>query len=149
MYKVEQCGEFIYRYFRTHNKKYPTQGQPYFFLTTGLDNNKEPQPAWMRIFNGGQIPPMAGDILVAKGKDNQDFHTALITEVSAQGVSVLQANVPLDWQSQPILEDIFSLQYDAETLHYFMPNLPTSRYGYSNDFVVTGWIRGTTLNTKF
>lgn len=90
---AEQCGHFVYRYYRSQGRGYPTLGQPYFFLLTGRDERAVPRPAWLRFRNGTTEPPRAGDILVAKGAAPGAFHTALITRVDGQGVHVLQANL--------------------------------------------------------
>jgi peptidoglycan hydrolase-like protein with peptidoglycan-binding domain len=145
---VEQCGEFAYRYFHTLGKGYPTQGQPYEFLQTGIGafftaNGvvRKPMPQFERSFNGGAEPPRAGDILVAKGPRPGQFHTAIVTKVDAQGVHVLQANVPLNYQGGRDVQAVYPLK--LEDGQYTMPPLPTSQKGYRDDFAVTGWIRPT------
>jgi peptidoglycan hydrolase-like protein with peptidoglycan-binding domain len=142
--EVEQCGEFAYRYFTAQGKHYPTQGQPYDFLMTGKGAfytasglTYREMPQFERHFNGDGDPPRAGDILVAKGPRPGQFHTAIVTRVDGEGVHVLQANVPYNWQGGKEIEGVFAL--DGST----MPPLPTSQKGYNNDYPVIGWIRPT------
>jgi hypothetical protein len=145
---VEQCGEFAYRYFHTLHKGYPTQGQPYEFLRTGLGvfftaNGpvRKPMPQFERNFNGGDVPPRAGDILVAKGPRPGEYHTAIITKVADGQVHVLQANVPLNYHGGREVHACYPLE--VRNGKYTMPALPTSKKGYRDDFPVAGWIRPT------
>lgn len=138
---VEQCGEFVYRYFHAEGKGYPTFGQPYNFLMTGRDANGVAKPQFERNFNGGTTPPQAGDILVAKGPKPGQFHTALITKVDGNKVTVLQANVPYNWQGGKELTGEFPLEFKDGK--YTMPVLPTSQKGYRDDYPVIGWIHPT------
>jgi hypothetical protein len=68
-------------------------GQPYYFLMTGLDDQNRTHPEYDRILNNGYIPPRAGDILVAKGPAEGEFHTALFQAVQGSSVTIFQANV--------------------------------------------------------
>jgi len=141
---VEQCGEFVWRYFNTSGKHYPTMGQPYYFLLSGLDEKGQPHPAFKRLLNNGTLPPRAGDILVAKGPGSGEFHTALIQAVQGNTVVIFQANVAWDWQAPgKFLYARLPLQYDYTTGLYYMPDLPTSKFGYRHDFWVAGWIHPT------
>jgi peptidoglycan hydrolase-like protein with peptidoglycan-binding domain len=146
--QVEQCGEFAYRYFQSQGKKYPTQGQPYEFLKTGKGvfftaNGpvEREMPQFERHFNDGTVPPRAGDILVAKGPRPGQYHTAIVTKVQGNRVHVLQANVPLNYQTGKEIHAEFTLELRDGKAH--MPPLPTSQKGYRNDYPVTGWIRPT------
>src|SRR5205814_1551722 len=130
---VEQCGEFVYRYFHTSGKNYPTMGQPYYFLMSGLDEKNISHPAYQRILNNGTVPPKAGDILVAKGPASGEFHTALIQAVRGSSITIFQANVAWDWQAPgKYLYARLPLNYDFDTNLYYMPPLPTSRFGYNH-----------------
>jgi len=141
---VEQCGEFVYRYFHTLNLTYPTMGQPYYFLTTGLDDQGRAHPEYARVLNGGFTPPKAGDILVAKGPAQGEFHTALIQAVRGSSITVFQANVAWDWAAPgKYLYARLPLQFNLTSSRYYMPPLPTSQFGYNHDFPVAGWIHPT------
>ena len=60
---------------------------------TGLDDNNQTHPAFERVLNNGTLPPKAGDILVAKGPADGEFHTALIQAVRGSSITIFQANV--------------------------------------------------------
>ncbi|MCX5789815.1 MAG: CHAP domain-containing protein [Elusimicrobia bacterium] len=139
---VEQCGEFVYRYFRAQGHgypDYPTRGQPAEYILQG--NYRDQFPAFT---NPSFTAPRAGDILAAKGPAADEYHTALIWKVDTQAVWVYQANVPWgnrspDWRNH-LARLPMILRPDGS---YFMPALPTSHLGYNHDFDVVGWIHPT------
>ena len=136
---VEQCGEFVYRYFREHGRDYPTRGQPAEYILQG--NYRDQFPAFA---NPSFTAPRAGDILAAKGPAADEYHTALIWKVESAAVWVYQANVPWgngspDWRKH-VARLPMILRPDGS---YFMPALKTSHLGYDHDFDVVGWIAPT------
>lgn len=105
-------------------------GQPYEFLLSGLDEKGQVHPAFHRIFNNGYIPPKAGDILVAKGPSKGEYHTALIYAVQGSIVHIYQANVAWDWEAPgKFLYAKITLQFNLTSNKYYMPDLPTSKFG--------------------
>ena len=138
---VEQGNEFVHRYFTAQGKEYPTPGQPYSFLMSGRDARGVAKPQFERNFNGGASAPAAGDILVAKGSKAGEYHTALVTKVEGGHVTVLQANMPKNWQTGRELSATFKLE--TKDGRYTMPALPTSQKGFGDDYAVVGWIHPT------
>jgi peptidoglycan hydrolase-like protein with peptidoglycan-binding domain len=139
--QVEQSAEFLYRYYMTAGKPYPTLGQPYSFLMSGRDANGAANPRFERNFNGGEKPPVAGDILVAKGTKPGEFHSALITRVEGNEVTVLQSNVPKNWQGAKETCATFTLV--LKDGKFAMPALPLGQKGFDGDMSVVGWIHPT------
>ena len=138
---VEQCGEFVYRYFRLHGHPYPdypTLGQPAEYIRQA--NYRAQFPAFS---NPSAVGPRAGDILAAQGPAGE-YHTALIWIVETDVVWVYHANVPLgnasrDWRDH-ILRVPLTRAADGA---YFMPPLKTSELGFRHDMAVVGWIHPT------
>lgn len=140
---AEQCGEFVYRYFRESGRgwpDYPTLGQPAEYIRHG--QYKPTHPAFK---NPGATPPRAGDILAATGPPGSGmFHTALVYKVERDAVWVYQANVPLGNRSADPRDHLMRLPLTRRPDGtWFMPPLPTSRLGYRADMAVTGWIHPT------
>ncbi len=137
--QVEQCGEFVYRYFRTlgrrYPKNYPTLGQPAEYILGG--DYKENFPAFR---NPSAVPPRAGDILAAMGRGDGEFHTALIWKVTRDGVWVYQANVPYGNASPDWRAHVMKFELRDDRGKFWMPPLRTSRLGYRHDMPVVGWI---------
>ena len=139
---VEQCGEFVYRYFRVHGHAYPdypTLGQPAEYVLSG--NYRDQFPAFT---NPSFTAPRAGDILAAKGPADGEYHTALVWKVEPDRVWVYQANVPKGTASPDWQDHVAGLPMTRKPDgSYFMPPLNTSQLGYRHDFDVAGWIHPT------
>ncbi|MBI4424684.1 MAG: hypothetical protein HY554_13205 [Elusimicrobia bacterium] len=141
--EVEQCGEFLYRYFKESGHAwpdYPTLGQPAEYIRGGEHGG--PFPAFL---NPSSTPPRAGDLVAGIGPPGYGmYHSALIWKVEADAVWVYQANVP--WgNASPFWED-HVMRFPLERLEdgrYWMPPLRTSGMGYWADINVTGWIHPT------
>ncbi|MCC7386770.1 MAG: CHAP domain-containing protein [Deltaproteobacteria bacterium] len=140
---VEQCGEFVYRYFRAHGHAYPdypTLGQPAEYVASGSY-----KPSFPAFRNGSHTPPRAGDILTFRGPPMSGlYHTALIYKVEADAVWVYQANLPIG-NASPIAADHTMKLPLLRTPEgrFVMPKLESRKLGMSGDVDVVGWIHPT------
>lgn len=151
---VEQCMEFVMRYFRESRAKagltgssFETDFGPQHSLADELRlmaNDPGRKPGYAGHLNNGLTPPRAGDVLVAESADGEEFHIALVTEVNHRGgrweVTVYEANVPFNTNSPHPEDHLHRLPLTDDNGTWEMPALPTSRQGYANDMFVVGWI---------
>lgn len=151
---VEQCMEFVLRYFKESRAKAGMPGSSFdtdFGPQRSLANDLRLMAADPSVRSGykGHLnidltPPRAGDILVAESMNGEEFHIALITEVNHRGgqweVTIYDANVPFNTNSPRIEDHLRKLPLTFANGTWSMPALPTSRQGYDNDMEVVGWI---------
>lgn len=151
---VEQCMEFVMRYFRESRAKAGKPGSS-FEADFGPQHNladdlrlmaSDPsmRPGYNGYLNDGMTPPRAGDVLVAESLNGEEFHIALVTEVTPRGgqweVTVYEANVPFNTNSPRPEDHLHKLPLTYRDGTWSMPALPTSRQGYNHDMFVVGWI---------
>lgn len=151
---VEQCMEFIMRYFRESRGKMG-RGGPSFDQEFGnqhdlagdvrqLASGRLVKPGYDGYLNGSITPPRAGDILAADNPGTDEFHVALVTAVEPRGygweVTVFQANVPFNTNGARLEDHLQKLPLRYDDGHWTLPALPTSHLGYNGDLDVVGWI---------
>ncbi|MDB5099958.1 MAG: hypothetical protein JWM80_4379 [Cyanobacteria bacterium RYN_339] len=149
---VEQCMEFVLRYFQERRAKLGALGptleaafkvqhdlQPEIL---GLADASRPIPGYAAGLNGGLTPPGPGAILAAKGPGG--FHTAIVlgVERTPQGfeATVFQANVPLFTNGPTLADHLERLTLRYEDGRWLLPPLKTGAQGYPGDMAVVGWI---------
>lgn len=151
---VEQCMEFVMRYFaeaRANAGKAGSSFETDFGSQRSLANDlrlmaSDPslRSGYKGHLNVGMTPPRAGDILVAESMNGEEFHIALVTEVAPRGsqweVTVYEANVPFNTNGPRVEDHLRKLPLTFSNGSWSMPALPTSRQGYTNDMEVVGWL---------
>lgn len=151
---VEQCGEFVMRYFRESRAKaglpgtsFDTDFGPQHNLSNDLRlmaSDPSMRKGYSGHLNDGMTPPRAGDVLVAESLDGEEFHLALVAEVAHRGgqweVTVYEANVPFNSNGPRVEDHLHKLSLTNSNGKWSMPALPTSSQGYNNDLHVVGWI---------
>lgn len=151
---VEQCMEFVMRYFQEARvnaglpgKSFEADFGPQHNLADDLrlmTSDPSLRQGYTGHLNDGMTPPRAGDVLVAESLNGEEFHIALVTEVSPRGghweVTVYEANVPFNTNGPRVEDHLHTLQMTNRNGTWTMPALPTSRQGYDSDMFVVGWI---------
>jgi hypothetical protein len=151
---VEQCMEFVMRYFRVARQE-AGEATASFDTDFGKQHNLADtvrqlaagtldQPGYDGYLNGGITPPRAGDILSAENQATDEFHVALVTNVQKQGnqwyVTVYQANVPFNNDSPNLSDHLQKLPMTYQNGKWVIQPLNTSQEGYKGDMAVVGWI---------
>lgn len=153
---VEQCMEFVMRYFHEERAKEGLGtssfdsdfggGRQYNISSEfrSIARNPGSRSGYAAYENGQTVPPRAGDVLVAESTSSAEFHIALITAVEPKEdgweVSVYQANVPYNSNSHKLEDHIQKFPMEFKNGRWTLPVLPTSRYGYDADMEVVGWL---------
>ena len=138
--EVEQCGEFVYRYFAAHGQgwpRYPTLGQPAEYI-----RGRSQRPEFPAFLNGGLVPPRAGDIIAGTGPPGSGiYHTALVWKVEKDAIWVYQANVPLRFDSSRWQDHVARLPMDRlDDGGYRIRPIDRAFSRFRADIGLTGWI---------
>lgn len=151
---VEQCGEFVMRYFKEaraaaglSGASFETDFGPQHDLADTLRRmaaGTETRAGYTAYLNSGLTPPRAGDVLIAQSPDGSEFHYALITGVENKGgqwmATVYQANVPFDVNSHDPKDHLQEIPIAYRDGRWSLQRLATAQAGYGSDMDVVGWI---------
>lgn len=150
---VEQCMEFVMRYFRTEmqntgrmhgsfGEDWPEQ-RNIAAEVRQMAEGKLRKMGYTAYLNGGSVPPRAGDVLSLEAPDGE-FHVALVTKVHHKDgkwfVRVFEANVPFNTNDPEIAHHFSELPMEVKNGRFKILSAKTSEKGYGMDMDVVGWI---------
>ncbi|MDB5099030.1 MAG: hypothetical protein JWM80_3451 [Cyanobacteria bacterium RYN_339] len=156
---IEQCMEFVMRYFRTVREKFHAKdggfGADWTMQYNIADDVKHiadgslKKPGYVAFRNGGAVPPRAGDVLsmqspVVGDAKPRHFHVALISDVYQKGrrwyAKVFEANVPYHINVQDVKKHYAEIPLKVHNGKFELDRVRTSLKGYTTDMDVVGWI---------
>lgn len=156
---IEQCMEFVMRYFRTVREKLHKPdggfGADWTLQYNIADDVKHiadgslKKQGYVAFLNGGAVPPRAGDVLsmqspVVGDAKPRHFHVALISDVYQKGrdwyAKVFEANVPYHVNLPDVKQHYSEIPLNVKNGKFTLDRVKTAAKGYTTDMDVVGWI---------